>query len=235
MRINKFIAQCGIASRRKAEELILSGKVSVNGEVCTNLATNVDEMDSVFVNGNQIYLPNNLEYYMLNKPKGYVCSASDDRGRKTVIDLIPTNARIFPVGRLDYDSEGLLLLTNDGELTYKLTHPKNEIEKTYVVNIEGDVSNDELNRLQKGVTIDGGVKFSPCKIKRVIMPNKNQSRFEIILHEGKNREIRRMFEAIGKNVAFLKRVKIADLKLGGLNRGEYRKLSTKEVNYLKSL
>ena len=235
MRINKFIAQCGIASRRKAEELILSGKVSVNGEVCTNLATNVDEMDSVFVNGNQIYLPNNFEYYMLNKPKGYVCSASDDRGRKTVIDLIPTNARIFPVGRLDYDSEGLLLLTNDGELTYKLTHPKNEIEKTYVVNIEGDVSNEELNRLQKGVTVEGGVKFCPCKIKRVITPNKNQSRFEIILHEGKNREIRRMFEAIGKNVAFLKRVKIADLKLGGLNRGEYRKLSTKEVNYLKSL
>lgn len=235
MRINKFIAQCGVASRRKAEELILNGKVKINGKVCTELATNVDEMDSVVVNGNQIYLPNNFEYYMLNKPKGYVSSASDDRGRKTVVDLVKTEARIFPVGRLDYDSEGLLILTNDGELTYKLTHPKNEIEKTYNVNVEGMVSDEELNKLQNGVTIEGNIKLSPCKINRLFTTNKNQSRFEVILHEGKNREIRKMFEAIDKKVVFLKRIKIAQLKLGGLNRGEYRKLSLKEVNYLKSL
>ena len=234
MRINKYLALCGIASRRKSEELIIAGKVKVNDEVCTNLATEIFDDDRVKVNDKIVDLPSELEYYMLNKPKGYVTSAKDDRNRKTVVSLINTKARIFPVGRLDYDSEGLLLLTNDGDLTYKLTHPKNEIEKTYIVNIEGEIENSEIIKLEKGVIIDNNVKLSPCKINKLWYKDK-KTRLEVIIHEGKNREIRKMFETIKKQVVFLKRKKIADLKLGGLNRGEYRPLSNKEIAYLKSL
>lgn len=233
MRINKYLASCGVASRRKVEKIIIEGRVKVNDKVCTNLATDISPDDLVEVNGKMVQLPSTFEYYMLNKPKGYVSSVSDDRKRKTVIDLIDTKARIFPVGRLDYDSEGLLLLTNDGELTYKLTHPKNEITKTYTVKIEGGIDNQQITKLQNGVVIDGH-KLSPCIVK-VKEQNSDFTKLEVIIHEGRNREIRKMFETINKNVVMLKRTKIADLKLGSLNRGEYRKLTQKEVNYLKSL
>ncbi len=233
MRINKYLASCGVASRRKAEQLIVDGKVKVNGCVCSELATDIKETDKVEVNNTLVSLPSNLEYYMLNKPKGYVSSVKDDRERKTVIDLIHTTARIFPVGRLDYDSEGLLLLTNDGDLTYKLTHPKNEITKTYTVKIEGGIEKSQLRQLENGVVIDG-YKLSPCQIT-VKLQDEKFTKLEVVIHEGRNREIRKMFESIGKNVVYLKRTKIAKLALGGLNRGEYRKLSPREIKYLKSL
>lgn len=233
MRINKYLASCGVASRRKAEQLIISGKVKVNDIVCTELATDITDNDKVEVDNKFITLPSNLEYYMLNKPKGYVCSVKDDRNRKTVIELIDTDARIFPVGRLDYDSEGLLILTNDGDLTYKLTHPKNEIAKTYVVKIEGGIESGQIALLKKGVIIDG-YKLSPCEV-RIKTQDYKFTKLEVIIHEGRNREIRKMFETVGKNVIFLKRTKIAELSLGGLNRGEYRKLTPSEIKYLKSL
>lgn len=233
MRINKYLATCGVASRRKVEKLVIDGRVKVNDKVCTNLATDISENDLVEVDGKMVQLINTFEYYMLNKPKGYVSSVSDDRKRKTVIELINTKTRIFPVGRLDYDSEGLLILTNDGELTYKLTHPKNQITKTYTVKIEGGIESSQLDELKKGVVVDG-YKLSPCEIF-VKDKNSQYTKLEVIIHEGRNREIRKMFATINKNVIFLKRTKIADLKLGSLNRGEYRRLTQKEVNYLKTL
>lgn len=233
MRINKYISSCGVASRRKADELIEKGKVKVNGEVLKNPGYDVLKNDVVEVDGQVLTSSEKLVYFMLNKPRGIICSNSDEKGRKTVIDLINCNERIYSVGRLDYDSEGLLLLTNDGDLSFKLTHPRNEIEKTYIVKIVGPILESELAVLRNGVKIDG-VKYSKCKIK-VLSKEKDSTKLEIIIHEGKNREIRRMFEFIGKKVLMLKRVKIAELKLGGLNRGEYRELKPFEIEYLKNI
>lgn len=233
MRINKYLASCGVASRRKVEEYIVAGKVKVNGLVTTNLATDIKDNDIVELNGNIVALQQGFEYYMLNKPKGYVSTASDDRGRKTVLDLVKTNARIFPVGRLDYDSEGLLLLTNDGELTNKLTHPKHNISKTYLVSIDSTISKQEIETLKKGVVIDG-YKLHECKME-VLEEEKRKTKMQVTIFEGRNREIRKMFESIGKKVIYLKRIKIEGLYLGSLKRGEYRQLSQNEVEYLKSL
>ena len=231
MRINKFLASCGVSSRRKAEELIKQGKVSLNGKIVSDLATIVDEnKDVVVLDGNTLKLPEQFEYYMLNKPKGYVCTVSDDSGRKTVMDLVKVATRIFPVGRLDYDSEGMLILTNDGELTQKLTHPSNEIEKKYMIKIEGSITESELAVLRGGVVIDGE-KFGRCRAK-VAGAGKDFTKLEIVLHEGKNREIRRMMEAIRKTVLILNRVQIGKLKLGGISRGEYRRLKEWEVELL---
>ena len=232
MRINKYLASAGIASRRKVEEYILNGMVKVNGEVVTNLSTDIIDSDEVMFNNNKVSLTNQFEYYMLNKPKGYVSTAKDDRNRKIVNDLIPTKARIYPVGRLDYDSEGLLLLTNDGELTNKLTHPKHNISKTYIVTIDSEIDDDNLDKLKKGVVIDG-YKLHQCQIK-VIDKNKFQTKMEIVIFEGRNREIRKMFESVGKHVIFLKRIKIAELTLD-VERGKFRKLTNTEVDYLKNL
>ncbi|MBQ0017106.1 MAG: rRNA pseudouridine synthase [Clostridiales bacterium] len=234
MRINKYLALCGVASRRKVEEYIVAGKIKVNGIVCTNLATDIKETDEVLYNNKKVNTPEFYEYYMINKPKGYVCTVHDDRNRKVVVDLIKSDVRLFPVGRLDYDSEGLLILTNDGDLTYKLTHPKHEISKTYNASIEGELSMKEIKYLESGITIDDNVKLRPCKIEKKWF-KENTTRVEITIFEGKNREIRKMFDKIKKPVAFLKRVKIGELKLGGLNRGEYRPLTKAEVEYLKSL
>ena len=233
MRINKFLATCGIASRRKAEEIILSSRVKVNGIVCNNLATDITENDIVSVDDKKIKIENNKVYFMLNKPKGYICSAKDDKGRKTILDLLPKNQRVFPVGRLDYDSEGLLIVTNDGDLTYKLTHPKNGINKTYYVVLDSQISSREVETLKKGVIIDGHKLQRPTI--NIISNQPSKAELTIIIHEGRNREIRKMFESIGKNVIFLKRTKIADLGLGKLQRGKYRELTKKEVEYLKSL
>ena len=233
MRINKYLASCGVASRRKVEELVLQGKVKVNGVVVTNLATNIEEADVVELDGKVVALQQNYEYYILNKPKGYVSTASDDRGRKTVLDLIKTKSRIYPVGRLDYDSEGLLILTNDGELTNKLTHPKHNISKTYLVSIDSGISKEEVETLKKGVVIDG-YKLHECKID-VLEAEKGKTKLQITIFEGRNREIRKMFESIDKKVIYLKRIKIEGLSLGSLKRGEYRALSQKEIEYLKSL
>lgn len=231
MRINKLIAESGICSRRNADKLIMDGEVKVNGKVCT-LGQEVDPIsDSVVVSGKKINIVSKYEYYIMNKPKGYVCTVKDDKDRKTVMDLLPANiTRVFPVGRLDYDSEGLLLFTNDGDLTFKLTHPKNEIPKTYLVKTEKPISDKDINLLRSGVVIDG-VKTKKCNIK-VIESNKNFTKVHITITEGRNRQIRKMFEAIGNNVDFLKRIKIGDLTLSGLNRGEIRKLTREEIDYL---
>ncbi len=235
MRINKYLASCGVSSRRKAEELILSGVVKVNGKTITNLATNVDETkDVVTLNNQTLTLPEDFVYYILNKPKGYVTTLSDDRDRKSVIDLIANiDKRIYPVGRLDYESEGLLILTNDGDLTYKLTHPKFEIPKRYIVKIEGTTKESELAVIRAGVVVDG-VRYNKCKVTLLSFEN-NISKLEVTLTEGKNREIRNIFKAINREVIFLKRVEMAGIKLGGLKRGEYRPLKQYEIEYLKTL
>lgn len=233
MRINKFLASSGIASRRKAEEYILAGKVKVNGVVVYNLGTDICETDKVICDGKAVEPAEKFEYYMLNKPAGYICSVSDDKNRKIVTELIKSNSRIYPVGRLDYESEGLLLLTNDGDLTFKLTHPKNNISKTYLVDIDSLISNDELQKLQDGIVIDN-YKLHKCKIK-VLKCYNNQTELEMTVFEGRNREIRKMFESFGQNVLFLRRTKIEKLELGNLKIGQYRSLSQKEIEYLNSV
>ena len=234
MRINKYLAESGVCSRRAADKLIDEGCVKINGKICM-IGQDVDEiLDSVTVNGKKINLVKNYEYYMMNKPKGYVCTVKDDKGRKTVMDLLPDNIkRIVPVGRLDYDSEGLLLFTNDGDLTYKLTHPKNEVPKTYLVKTEKPVSERDIIVLRQGVEIDG-VKTKKCSV-RFIETTKNGSKLHITITEGRNRQIRKMIEAINNSVDFLKRIKIGDLTLSGLNRGEIRKLTAAEIEYLMLL
>lgn len=235
MRINKYLAKKGVASRRAADKMIEDGLVKINGVVAV-LGADVAEGDNVTLNDQP--LTANAEqpaYFLLNKPKGYLCTVSDDRGRKTVMSLLPENAgRVFPVGRLDYETEGLLLLTNDGALAYKLTNPANEIPKTYLARIEGTVTESMLNRLRPGIEIEKGVMTKKCKMK-IVETNKAYTKIQIVLTEGKNREIRKMFEAIGKNVSFLKRTAIGNLKLHGMDRGEVRTLTEEEVFYLKNL
>ena len=233
MRINKFLAESGVCSRRSADKLIEEGVVKINGRVC-DLGDEVSGDDHVTVNGKPINVVKKYDYYIMNKPKGYVCTVKDDKGRKTVMDLLPQKIeRLFPVGRLDYDSEGLLLFTNDGDLTFKLTHPKNEVPKTYLVRTEKPVTEDTLSKLRAGVYIDG-VKTKKCKI-RLIETTKTYSKLHITITEGKNRQVRKMFESVGNNVDFLKRIKIVELTLTGLDRGEVRKLSPKEIDYLLNI
>lgn len=235
MRINKYLAECGIASRRESDNLIKQGLVLVNGRACS-LGQEIDEYsDTVVVDGKKISKnTKKYEYYILNKPKGYICAVKDDKGRKTVMDLLPkTSSRLYPVGRLDYATEGLLIITNDGDLTYRLTHPKNEVPKTYLVRIEGSVNEHDLAILRNGVIIDGK-RTNKCSV-RIVDEDKEHTKLSVTITEGRNRQVRRMFESINKNVDFLKRIKIGDLTLRGLNRGEARKLSLEEINYLKNI
>lgn len=232
MRINKYLASSGVASRRECDRLIQEGKVTVNGKTAT-LGIDVVDGDEIKLNGNVVNVKKN-EYYILNKPKGYICSVSDDKGRKTVLDLMPDNVgRIYPVGRLDYDSEGLLILTTDGNLAQHLMHPSNEVPKTYMVKVEGTLTETALNPIRSGIEIDGYVT-KKCKA-HIVETNKEYTKVHITLTEGKNREVRKMFSAIGKEVSLLKRIKIGEITLRGLDRGSYRKLSKEEVEYLKSI
>ena len=234
MRINKYLAERGVASRRHADAMIEAGRVYINGERA-QLGANVEETDEVSVDGNVIENTEfKGEYYLMNKPKGVICTVSDDRGRKTVMDLLPPEiGRIFPVGRLDYDTEGLLILTNDGDLAFRLTHPTNEIPKTYLARIEGTLTEKDLNPIRSGVELDG-VLTKKCKA-HIVETNKLYTKVHITITEGRNRQVRRMFEAIGKNVAFLKRVSIGQLKLAGLDRGQMRPLTEQEIAYLKGM
>ena len=233
MRINKFLAACGMASRRDCDNLIAEGRVQVNGKKAS-VGMDVNEEDEVYVDGRKAVLQKN-EYYILNKPKGYICSVSDDKGRKTVLDLMPKNVgRIYPVGRLDYDSEGLLILTTDGALAQRLTHPSNEVPKTYLVRIEGTCTESALNPIRSGVEIEGGYVTKKCKA-HIVETDKNYTKIHVTLTEGKNREVRKMFAAIGKQVALLKRIKVGEITLRGLDRGAYRKLTAQEVQYLNDL
>lgn len=236
MRINKYLAQCGLSSRRNCELFVTEGKVKVNGHVVTDLATDVKENDVVVVNGQKMAPIAEHIYIMLNKPKGYVCTTNDELGRKTVLELLNEKykgKRVFPVGRLDFETEGLLLLTTDGDLSNRLMHPHNEIPKTYVAKIEGEIEERDLDILRGGVLLDG-VKTNKCKV-RLLDFKEGMSRIEVIITEGRNRQVRRMFESINREVVFLKRTAIGDLKLGGLYRGVSRELKPEEVDYLKKI
>ena len=233
MRINKYLAQCGVASRRDCDRIISEGRVTLNGRVC-GLGDDVADGDTVKVDGKQVAIKKN-EYYLLHKPKGYLSTVSDDKGRKTVMDILGSSVgRVYPVGRLDYDSEGLLILTTDGELAQHLTHPSNEVAKTYLVKVEGRLTEDDLNPIRSGIEIEGGYVTKKCRA-HIVETNRDFTRVEMVLREGKNREIRKMFAAIGKEVMLLKRTKVGELTLRGLERGSFRKLSPAEVEYLKSI
>ena len=231
VRINKFLAACGLGSRRKCEQYVLDGKVVVDGNIIKNLSFNVDTTkSSVVVDGVLLNLKQYV-YLMLFKPKGYITSKNDDKGRKTIMDLLPSNLHYLnPIGRLDYNSEGLLLFTNNGALANYLALPSSEIEKTYVVKIEGKILESELAVLRAGVVIDGK-RTKKAKLKLVKFEN-NKTTINVVISEGKNRQIRKMFESIGKNVIFLKRIKYGPISLGGLSRGKYRLLNDKEINSL---
>lgn len=232
MRINKYLAQCGVASRRECDRLIAEGKVTVNGRPA-GLGDDVNDGDNIKVEGRPVSVKKN-EYYLLHKPKGYLCTVSDDKGRKTVMDILGDDVgRVYPVGRLDYDSEGLLILTTDGELAQHLTHPSNEVPKTYLVKVEGRLTEADLNPIRSGIEIDGYVT-KKCRA-HIVETNKDYTKVELVLREGKNREIRKMFAAIGREVTLLKRTKVGELTLRGLDRGAFRKLTPAEVEYLKSI
>ncbi len=240
-RLNKYLASCGVASRRGADKLIEEGHVKINNKPVDQLGVLVNpDKDKVSVDGIIVTPINNFSYVMLYKPKGCVTTVSDEMGRKTVYDYLQDLSipHLVPVGRLDYDTEGLLLLTNDGDLVHDLTHPSHEVPKTYIVKVKGQVLEHKLAQLRKGVIIDDGngnkVKTDRAKVKLVGFED-DTSRFEVTIHEGKNRQIRKMFEAVGEEVIFLKRVSIGDLRLGGLARGKYRYLNDAEIEYLKRL
>lgn len=234
-RLQKVIARAGITSRRKSEELIKNGKVKVNGKVVTELGTKVSSADKVEVNE----IPLEREepvYYLLYKPRGVISSVIDDKGRKVVTDFFPhLKERIYPVGRLDYDTSGLLILTNDGEFANILMHPRGEIEKVYVAKTKGIPSKENLRKLEKGITLEDG-KTAPAKVKMLSFDKKKQTAIiEIAIHEGRNRQVRRMFKAIGNEVMKLKRERYGMLSLGGLNAGEARELTPHEVKQLRAM
>lgn len=232
-RLQKVIANAGYVSRRKAEELILKGKVTVNGKIVRELGTKVTPGDVVEVDGTVISQKDvKKEYYLLNKPRGVVTTTSDDKGRKTVVDLIETSARIYPVGRLDYDTTGALILTNDGELANLLMHPKNNIQKLYVAKVKGLVGKDVINKLTNGVYIDG-IKTSKAKARIKKYDKKTDTSIvELVIHEGRNHQVKNMFKVLGYEVLKLKRESIAFLDIKNLKSGEYRSLKIKEVKKL---
>ena len=229
-RLQKFLANAGIASRRKCEELILDGKIEVNGKVVTELGIKVSEKDIIKYNGQIVKPEEEKVYILLNKPIGYVTTAKDQFNRDTVLDLVKINKRIVPVGRLDMYTSGALILTNDGEFVNMLTHPQNEIDKTYNATVKGKITNEDVEKLQKGVEIDNGYITKPAKVKILkIYDEKNHSRIQITIHEGKNRQVRKMCEAINKKVLALHRSKIGNIELNDLKIGKWRYLTSKEI------
>ena len=232
-RLQKYLANCGVASRRKCEEYILQGKVKVNGEVVTELGTKINpEKDLIEFENKQVKENNKHIYILLNKPIGYVTTSDDQFGRDTVLDLVKVRERIVPVGRLDMYTSGALILTNDGDFVYRVTHPKHEINKTYTVTIKGIVQNNEVEQLRKGVKIED-YTTKPAKVKILKTDNeKDISRLEITIHEGKNRQVRKMCEAVGRKVLALHRSKIGDIEVKSLELGKWRYLNTKEIEQL---
>lgn len=234
MRLNKYIAQAGIASRRKADELIVNGNVKINGISVRELGTDVKEGDVVEVNGRRIEAEERKVYVLLNKPIGYVTTSADDKNRATVLDLVADiPERLFPVGRLDYNTSGLLILTNDGDFAYRLTHPKHHIYKTYRAVVQGQLSNERVTRLRNGVDI-GGFVTSPA-IVNMIKQQERKAIVEISIYEGKNRQVRKMFNAVGNKVIELERIAIGEIRLGRTMEGHYRKLTHEEIEYLKNV
>ena len=235
MRLQKYLALCGVASRRAAEKLIVDGRVSVNGKVVTELGTKVTFKDKVTFDGAVISLDEDKVYIAVNKPTGYLSAVSDDRGRKTVVDLVRDDfsERIYPVGRLDYDTEGLILLTNDGEFTYSVTHPKHNVNKTYEAVIRGKLTDDEIIKLCQGIDI-GGFVTSPAFVD-IVDETGGKTIVQITIHEGKNRQVRKMFESVGHIVLKLKRIAVGSVKLGNLKSGKWRHLTDREIRTLKGL
>ena len=229
MRINKFISANSKHSRRKADELIENGKVKVNGEIVKEMGLQVEpENDSVEVDGKKINSHSEEIYFALNKPEGYVSTRSDEHGRPTIMDLLPNIPSLKPVGRLDIESEGLILISNDGKFINQHTHPKFECEKEYLVKITGVLSDEEKENLEKGVMIDDK-KTSPAKVY-IQKKKKNESTVKIIIHEGRNRQVRKMFAKVGHPVKYLKRLRIGSIELGKLRKGTFRNLSKKEID-----
>ena len=234
MRINKFLSSLGIASRRAIDKYIEEGRIKVNG-VIASTGIDVTEEDEICIDNKKIET-NRIEekvYFMLNKPLEVLSASSDDRGRKTVVDLIKTDKRIFPIGRLDYMTSGLILLTNDGELFNRLVHPKSEIYKKYYIKVFGEVKKEEIEELKKGVLLEDG-KTLPAKVSG-IKYDKNKTSMYISIREGRNRQIRRMIEKFGYKVLMLRREKIGELSLGDLPEGKYRELTVQEIEYLYSI
>ena len=231
-RLQKYLASCGIASRRKCEEYILEGKVKVNGNIIRELGTKVNPQKDIVEYENKKVITNNNIYILLNKPIGYVTTVEDQFGRDTVLNLVKVKERIVPVGRLDMYTSGALILTNDGDFVYKITHPKHEINKTYTVTVKGIINNDEIERLRKGVKIEDYIT-KPAKVKILKTDiEKDISRLEITIHEGKNRQVRKMCEAIEKKVLALHRSKIGEIGVKDLELGKWRYLSSKEIKSL---
>jgi 23S rRNA pseudouridine2605 synthase len=240
MRLNKFLAQAGVSSRRGADLLIQSGRVTVNGIKTEKLGALVDEkIDEIRVDGKKVTISEKFIYILLNKPKGYLCTVKDSFGRPTVLDLIGKNKKVFPVGRLDLDTEGVLLLTNDGELAYRLTHPKFQVEKTYLVTVKGEINEKFLKRFHKGIKLeDGEIAKGEAKILKIppeagLKIEKDNSMVEVKLREGRKREIKRMCKAVGLSVTNLVRTKFANLTAKNLKLGAWRYLKEREIARLK--
>ncbi|MEK3934781.1 pseudouridine synthase [Sporosarcina sp. FSL W7-1349] len=234
-RLQKVLAQAGVASRRKSEQLILDGKVKVNGVKVTELGTKVTNSDRVEVEGVEL-VKENFVYYLLYKPRGFISTVHDEKGRKTVLDLFPeVEERIFPVGRLDYDTSGIIILTNDGDFSYLMTHPKFGIKKKYIAKVKGIPTRESLRKLERGIELEDG-KTAPAHVKMQTVDKKaGTALIEITIHEGRNRQVRRMFDAIGHPVLKLRRESFAMLTTHGLNAGESRQLTTHEVKQLRVL
>lgn len=236
MRLQKYMAMCGVAARRKCEEIIASGRVTVNGQVITQLGTQVEEGDVVALDGVTLAPEARKRYILYHKPAGEVTTVSDDKGRETVMDrFADIPERLYPVGRLDYDSEGLLLLTNDGELAQRLTHPSCEVDKVYLARVRGNPSNEALDRLRRGVFMEGDERRTYPAQVRVVRDESLFTDVLVTIHEGRNRQVRRMFESVGHQVLLLRRVRFGPLELGALRRGEWRELTAQEIAQLKAL
>ncbi len=234
-RLQKVIAQAGVASRRKAEEMIAQGRVEVNGEIIREMGYKVKKGDFICVDGNPIEKENKV-YYLMNKPKKTICSNNDEHSRTQVVDLIPCKERIFTIGRLDYDTSGLILLTNDGEFANILVHPRYHIPKTYNLTINGILSVADIKQIESGIILDDGIKTLPAKLKMIEKDiEKKQCSFDLTIKEGRNRQIKRMMEALGYKVTRLHRTQLAFLKCSDLKQGEYRVLKPFEVQQLKML
>lgn len=229
MRINKYLAHSGVCSRRQADEIVAQGRVSINGEIIKELGTKVSPDDVVKLDGELIVPSEKFKYLLLNKPVGYVSTVKDPHAEKTVIDLVDSNERLYPVGRLDKDSRGIIIITNDGDLTYKLTHPKKDIYKTYEVTLDKDPKEFDLEKLKKGIPMDGYLT-KRAKIKKI-----SNYKYQISISEGRNRQVRRMFDYIGCKVVDLKRISIGQLQDNNLPEGKFRELKKEEIDYLRSL
>ena len=233
-RINKYLAELGIGSRRAVDKMIEEKRIKVNG-ILAESGIKVNEEDEILINGKPVNTKSKSEkvYFILNKPKRVLSTAKDERGRKTVVDMIDTKERIFPIGRLDYDTEGLLLLTNDGEVFNKVIHPRTEVYKTYLVEARGNINMTTLNKLKRGIMLDDKITL-PAKAK-ILLADDKHTVLHFAIKEGRNRQVRRMFESVGHPVINLKRIMLGELNLDGLETGEYRALTKKEINYLYSL